>query len=179
MEEIWKDAPNYKGLYQVSNTGKVRSLNYNRTKKQRELKPIMLGKYYAVALFKNKVKEVFLVHRLVANTYIQNLQNKQYVNHKDGNKLNNDVNNLEWVTPSENNIHAFKMGLNKPPSKGKFGRENHLSKKVYQLNEENAIINCFYGLREAERITGINHTLISRCCKNKAKTAGGYKWKYV
>ena len=180
MKEIWKDIPNYGGLYQISNTGKIKSLNYNRTHKEKVLKPMLCyGNYYTVTLYKNKIKEVFLVHRLVALTYIQNSQKKEYVNHKDGNKLNNNVNNLEWVTPSENNIHAFKMGLNKSPTKGKFGKDNHLSKKVYQLNKENAIINCFFGLREAERITGINHVLISRCCKNKIKTAGGYKWKYV
>ena len=180
MKEIWKDIKGYEGLYQVSNLGRVKSLNYNRKNIEKTLKPVLYyNKYYSYTLYKNKKKKVFLAHRIVAINFIENINNKEYVNHIDGNKLNNNVDNLEWVTPSENNIHAFENGLNYSPSKGKFGKDNRLSKEIYQLDKNNKIINHFFGLREAERITGINHSFISACCKNKVKTAGGYVWKYI
>lgn len=113
-KEIWKDIEGYEGLYQVSNFGKVKSLNYKRQNKVKILKPSQTGKgafkgqgYLSLHL-KNKQ---FKVHRLVAEAFIPNKENKPQINHKDGNKLNNNSNNLEWCTNSENQKHAWKNGL--------------------------------------------------------------------
>lgn len=120
QKEIWKDVKGYENLYQVSNLGNVKRLNSivkysNNIKanhKERVLKFDETKGYNRVALSKNnKVKRV-LVHRLVALTFLQNEFNKPCVNHKDGNKLNNQLINLEWCTYSENENHSYNL-LNK------------------------------------------------------------------
>ena len=117
-KEEWKDIPNYEGLYQISNYGIVKSLS--KHKRNNSISQEMLLKnhindsgYCVVELHKNKSRKVFRVHRLVAELFITNEQQKPCVNHIDGNKLNNCVDNLEWVTYKENMIHAVKNGLNK------------------------------------------------------------------
>lgn len=130
MEEIWKDIKDYEGLYQVSNLGRVKSLSktlWNGVgyfeSKERILVP---GKdkdgYLQVGLYKNKKRKSFKIHRLVGQHFILNEENKPEINHKDGDKQNNNVNNLEWVTSSENSTHAYKAGL----LKIKKGKENPL-----------------------------------------------------
>lgn len=102
MNEIWMPIAGYEDRYEVSNTGKVRSLNYRMTGKKKELKPITQGKgYHAVGLCKNGKMRWGKVHRLVADAFIPNPENKREVNHKDGNKKNNHADNLEWATASE------------------------------------------------------------------------------
>ena len=104
MEEIWKDISGYEGLYQISNLGNVKSLNYSRTGKERILKPgTDKDGYLLVTLYKNRNKRPFKIHRLVAKAFIPNPDNKSDVNHKDENKTNNCVDNLEWMTRMENN----------------------------------------------------------------------------
>lgn len=122
----WKDIIGYEGLYQVSNTGLVKSLsravksvhsNKWYTKQDRILKPEITLKglgYYRVQLCKDCIINKIPVHRIVAMTFILNPENKPQVNHIDGNKLNNHVENLEWATASENVQHAFDTGLNIP-----------------------------------------------------------------
>ena len=108
--EIWKDIPEYEGIYQVSNTGKVKRID----KKEKMLKNNLCGNgYYYVYLSKNGKVRKFKVNRLVAQAFIENPENKPFVNHIDGDKLNNNVENLEWVTQSENMLHAYKYGLRK------------------------------------------------------------------
>lgn len=108
QKEIWRDIENYEGLYQVSNLGNVRSLNYGRSKVKRNLQIVVnkhLG-YCQVGLTKNKKTKTFRVHRLVAMTFIPNPENKSEVNHINGIKIDNRANNLDWVTPKENTYHA-------------------------------------------------------------------------
>lgn len=119
MEEIWKDVVGYEGLYQVSNFGRVKSYAHKvkccggyRVQPEKILTNCFDGNYYHVTLFKNNKRHILLVHRLVAMAFIPNNESKRTVNHIDGNKLNNNVNNLEWATHSENNKHAFRIGLN-------------------------------------------------------------------
>lgn len=119
-DEIWKDIKGYEGLYQVSNYGRIKALSktVNRGKCHRSWKEHYLKYgvdnrgYYKTHLSKNGVNKTVKVHRIVAQTFINNQLNKKEVNHKDGNKQNNTVDNLEWVTKSENQLHAYKTGLN-------------------------------------------------------------------
>lgn len=115
VNRIWKDIPGYEGLYQVSNFGEVKSFyKFRDGKKERILKhAINDSGYKIVVLTKNKKPKSLRVHRLVALTFIDNFENKPQVNHIDGNKLNNNINNLEWCTNGENEKHAYKLGLKK------------------------------------------------------------------
>jgi hypothetical protein len=118
---------------------------------------------------------MYKVHRLVAETFIPNSNNKNQINHIDGNKLNNSINNLEWCTASENIKHAFKIGLKKQ----KIGKENPRSIKVNMIDKSNGkIIMSFGSLREAERETGCCHSEITKSIKRKG-TCGGFKWQTI
>jgi len=130
IHEIWKDIIGYEGLYQISNSGKVKSL-LRKAKNSRgsdKVYPEKLLKlktnndgYFAVTLIKNHVKKTINIHRLVACAFIDNLQNKKTVNHINGVKTDNNVNNLEWATVYENIQHAIKHGLRKAPKGEKHG----------------------------------------------------------
>ena len=111
--EIFKDIVGYKGLYQISNLGNVKSLHCN---KEKIMKLTIRSKnypYYFVGLLKNGKRKYFAVHRLVAQAFVNNPNNYNQVDHLDGNKLNNNANNLEWVTPKENTNRAWQKGLAK------------------------------------------------------------------
>jgi hypothetical protein len=138
-KEIWKDIQNFEGLYQISNLGRVKSLDRyielkngtNRFVKGRVLKPSKhktKPSYYNVILSNKGKRYSMSIHRLVAEHFIPNKDGKPQVNHKDGDKLNNKVNNLEWVTYSENTIHSFSIGL----SKGRKGENHHNNKLTYK-----------------------------------------------
>lgn len=103
--EIYKDIIGYEGIYQISNLGNVKSLKYN---KERILNKELSKGYYRFSLCLNNKTTHFLSHRLVALHFIDNSLNKPCVNHKDGNKLNNSIDNLEWCTHSENENHSYK-----------------------------------------------------------------------
>jgi hypothetical protein len=164
--ETWKDIEGYEGLYQVSDSGLIK----NRFK---ILKPSTDYKGYLHISLSNKgVSSPKRVHRLVANAFIPNHENKPQVNHKDGNKQNNQVDNLEWCTNSENQIHAYKLGLN-DRSKYSAGRKKE---PVFQL-KEGEIINFFPTLTEAEEATNTSRQNIRKVINGKRKTANKYEWK--
>lgn len=122
MEEIWKDIEGYEGRYQVSNLGRVKGLdryvpfgiNSSRMRevpgKLLKLQPHNKG-YLTANLSQHSIITSYLVHRLVAEAFMLNPDNKEMVNHKDGNKRNNNATNLEWATRQENEDHAFRTGL--------------------------------------------------------------------
>ena len=122
QDEVWKDIEGYEGLYQVSNFGNIKSLArivHSEKRSDYKIKEKVLKQsdtttgYKKVELHKdNEKRKSFKVHRLVAQAFIPNPENKREVNHIDGNKHNNNANNLEWVTSSENKLHAFEMHLN-------------------------------------------------------------------
>ena len=189
MKEIWKDIKEYEGLYQVSNLGRVKSLKriekfYHNNNDKILIQSKCSNGYLKIVLSKNNLHKNYMTHRLVAKTFLPNPENKRTVNHKDGNKQNNCVDNLEWATYSENIQHAYNLGLNygSDKLKGRAGKLSKMSKSVYQIDRnKNKILNEYYSVREAERQTKIKAQSICNCCNNKksCKTAGGYKWCYV
>lgn len=171
MKELWKDIKGYEGLYQISNFGKVYSKIGNLRYKNPH--PIMMkydssGGYARVMLSKDKVFKRFLVHRLVAEAFIPNPLNKPEVNHIDGNKLNNCVDNLEWVTCKENKRHAIKNGLWQGKGKSVVQYKNGIEIARYK------------SVREASLQTGISARRIYEIAEHQKHryTIKGYGWKY-
>jgi hypothetical protein len=175
MREI-KDFPNYL----VTDKGEILSKNYHREGRIAKLQPrIKENGYPYVILRKDGLNYTKTIHRIVAESFIPNPDNKQTVNHKNGNKTDNRVENLEWATQSENIKHAYRV-LKRQINKnwlGKFGKNNPKSKIVIQLFNKN-IIAEFNGLHEAERQTHINRVSIKLVCQGKRNSAGGYQWRY-
>lgn len=113
MKEFWKDVPNYDGSYQASTLGNIKRL-HKRSDVKTHLKPYGNNKgYFVVKLYTNANGKTYSIHRLIALTFLENNENKSQVNHIDGNKANNALNNLEWCTSSENIQHAIGTGLMK------------------------------------------------------------------
>lgn len=170
-ELIWKNIPGFNGKYQANIKGEIRSTSYeghNYIKKIKQQK--RKDGYLQVQLYDKK----YLVHRLIALTFIDNVDSYCVVNHKNGIKNDNRMENLEWVTSSENIKHAYNSGLKRKL----FGKEHPNSKSVYQIDKNsNEILNKYQSIDEAKSITGIKH--ISCVCLGKRKTAGGYIWRYV
>lgn len=115
--EVWRSVNNYEYLYEVSNFGNVRTLDKRHHLKVKTQKKNKDG-HMRVWLSKGSKKTPYFVHRLVAEAFIPNPENKPVVNHIDGNPSNNHVDNLEWATRSENDLHAFRLGLRKPSNGG-------------------------------------------------------------
>lgn len=161
--EIWKDIKEYEGLYQVSNLGNVKRKKDNYVFKKNKNS----SGYRVVTLTKNKMEKSVSVHRLVANAFIPNPKNKSQINHIDGNKMNNIIDNLEWCTASENMEHAYKNNL-----------EILKGKKIIQYDNNINIIKIWNKISDAEKQLNISHGKISMVCRGKRNKAGGYIWRY-
>ena len=162
--EIWKDIEGFEGLYQVSSLGKVKSLNFNHTKKEKILKHGSSKEgYLRVNLCKEGKVTTHTVHRLVAQAFIPNPDNKSQVNHKDEDKTNNKVENLEWVTNKENINYGTRI--------------ERCSKPIYGINVKTNEKIEFSSTREAGR-SGFNQGNIVNCLKGRRKSHKGYKWFY-
>lgn len=167
MVEIWKDIPGYEGLYQASNTGKIKSLNYNNTKKEKILKSKYDERGYLAIELRNKGKRFYTrVHRLVASAFLPNPDNLPQVNHKNEIKNDNRVENLEWCT-NDYNCH---YGTHYK----RVSESNY--KKVNQYDLKGNYIKTFNSINEAKKETKATH--IGSVCLGKRKTSGGYIWKY-
>lgn len=139
--EIWKDIIGFENYYQVSNQGRVKSLKRKGRLKEKILKQFDLKKYSAVILSKNSLSKTKTIHRLVASAFIPNPKNKEQVNHINGIKSDNRVENLEWATASENTQHAFDSGLNDAVrfSSSKTGFKNGIKARALTFDIANEI----------------------------------------
>lgn len=184
--EIWKDVPDYDGLYKVSNLGNVKRIaktyfcgnNTKRVLEERLIVGDIANEYKRVELWHNRKHKKYLVHRLVAQAFIPNPDNKPEIDHIDGNPLNNMVKNLRWCNHKENINNPITLQRKSVAAmgnhmKGRFGALHHNSKKVLCIETKTV----YGGIAEAQRKTGATH--ISMVCCGKRKTAGGYHWQYV
>ena len=193
MEEIWKDIKGYEGYYQVSNLGRIKSLGryifiirnrgrqtYNQIVKEKILKTYKSSNGYLLVFLKknNKTKSLF-VHRAVATAFIPNIENKPQVNHKDGNKQNNCLDNLEWATHSENMQHAWKHHLIKNIENMLIGGEKGREKRYRPilLLKNNIIVKEFKNKISACRFFNIDHKTIERKIERQEEIQG-YIVKY-
>lgn len=172
MSEIWKDVPQYEGLYQVSNTGKVKSLSHYTRNNVKGGKRLTNGKvlsqykmpngYLQVQLSKNESRKKYYVHRLVANAFLKNEQGLSDVNHIDGDKNNNSIENLEWCSHKDNQVHMVDNGLTRK------------SKPVMCI--ETGMV--YRSMTEAEKQTGIDRHSIKESCESD-EGYRGFHWRYA
>ena len=189
MKEIWKPVVGWETLYEVSNFGNIRTLHY---KQPYLMHPITDRKGYKRVSFvlpNSKKYKRYGVHRVVAEAFIPNPDNLPCVNHKDENKQNNHVDNLEWCTVRYNleygtarsrminsrkgikfsDLHLYNLQLSHAISQGK---------SVVQLDKFGNVISEYISISEAARNIGINVNSISHACNGISKSAGGYLWKF-
>lgn len=180
--EVWKDVVGYEGLYKVSNKGRVKSVK-RTTPQQKSLDEKILSAhldkdgYPQIALCKEGKIVTRKIHRVELIAFVPNVFNKPCINHKDGVKWNNELENLEWCTISENTKHSYEIGLQVPNTPS--GAKNPKSDIVNQYDSNNNLINSFIGVREAERQTGYDRCTIMYSHQNKKVNKYGHKWQIV
>ena len=176
MREEWRPVDGHEGLYEVSNMGNMKSLNYKRTGKEKILK---LRKnrdgYLVVSLCKEGAMKSYYVHRIVATAFLENPEGYTEINHIDQDKTNNKVDNLEWCSRSYN----CNYGTRNKRMAEKLTNNPKISKPVIAIDMRTGLIVEFASVHEAERETGINIGNIIQCCKGKRNSAGGFYWMYV
>lgn len=165
-DEIWCPVKNYEGLYEVSDKGRVKSIGYGDYRILRPLKT--KNGYLRVWICKNGEKEKCYIHRLVAQTFIHNPNNLPEVNHKDEDKTNNSVQNLEWCDQKYNINYGTRTQR----------QSEKLSKPILQYTKSGKLVREWKSLHDVERNLGYNHCSISKCCKGKLKSAYNFIWKF-
>lgn len=176
--EIWKNIKGYEGLYKVSNLGNVKSLDkkdsIGRKVTGRIMKPTKRKDgYLEVTLHKGGKGKHYLIHRLVAETFVLNQGNYKEINHIDENKTNNKTSNLEWCNRSYNINYGV---ANKNRRKALL---NKRGKEITQYDKNWNKIKTFPSLMQVVRELGLSKSDLSQCCNEKRKTAGGFQWKYT
>lgn len=193
MDNQWVEIPETEGMYFASKTGEIKSADRFRpyishgkkgvyVRKGKVLKQTLNTYGYPVVSIHvpGKMQKVVPVHKLIATTFIKNPNNEPQINHIDGNKKNNCVENLEWCSVKENLRHAYRIGLNHggKPWKGKFGKNHIQSKPVIMLSKDGIELARFVSMTAAEQsINGATVTHISQCLRGKRLTSGGFFWK--
>lgn len=180
MSEEWRDIKGYEGVYQISNLGHIKRIRCTKGG-ERIIKGFLTKKrYLKVTLHKDGVRKDYLVHRLVAETFIPNPQNKPCVDHIDTDKLNNKVENLRWCTPRENNWNETTRAKRSDTMKKMYeqGAEHPKSMKVVQLTLEGEFVHVWDSMIETTK-EGFSCQCVCRCCKKERKTHKGFKWMYL
>lgn len=167
MEEVWADIEGYENLYVISSKGRCWSYKTNKLLKE----IINNDGYLRFSLFKDGKQKRYLVHRLVAKSFVDNPNQYPEINHINENVKDNCVENLEWCTHKQNINYGSR---NKKVSLALKNNQNS-AKRVQNIDT----LKIYDSLTKAEKETGIDLSQICLCCKNKAKTAGGYRWRYV
>lgn len=174
VNEVWKDIPQYEGLYQISSIGRVKSLKRSINRKNNRLlnlreKYLSLKidehGYVKVQLWKDNKGKNIRAHRLVALCFIDNPNHFLEVNHIDGNKTNNNYNNLEWCDYHHNQLESKRLGLNK-------------CTKVNMI-KDGILVKTFESISEAAKFNNTDRSSIFRCLNGKYKQNNGYTWKYA
>ena len=162
--EAWKTVKDYEGLYEVSNFGRVKSKK--RTTTQGGILNPSKGKCYLyITLCKNGIKKTKMVHKVVVDSF-HGVNEGMEVNHRNGVKTDNELDNLEWITKSGNAVHSLKYGL-----RG--------LRPVKQIAKDGTLIRVWSSIISAARGLKIYDSSIVRCCKGKTETCGGFLWKYA
>lgn len=161
MKEIWKEINGYEELYWISNLGRVKS-------KRKILKPIN-GEYLKVGLSKKGVQTTKYIHRLVAKAFVENIDQYNFVNHKNENKYDNVYTNLEWCT----NLYNCNYG-----TRNKKVSENQSKYKIIQKDKQNNIIRIWDNMWEITHNTNFKKSNIQKCCQKKQNAAYNFKWEY-
>lgn len=183
QQEIWKDIKGYESFYQVSNYGRVKSLKRKRKGRngfdvnvREKLLKHKINRYgyvtYSICKY-SKIKQ-FTSHRLVAITFLENEYNLPQINHINGNKLDNNVNNLEWCDNQHNMKEAYRLGL----SKARKSKDNSLSKKVCKI-KNGVIVKQYDSLTDASLDNKVVKSAISNCLKGRSKSCCGFDWSYI
>ena len=160
METIWRDVPDYEGCYEVSNSGVIRN-----KKTGKELNPSIKRNGYLAVDLGYKGSKTISVHRIVARAFIENVNGYPCVNHKNENKLDNRVENLEWCTQKYNVNFGYGYTARNSP--------------VLQFDINGNFIRLWSSMKEAAENLGIKYQGISRVCRGERKTSGGYRWEYT
>ena len=182
LNEEFRDIKGYNNKYQISNYGRVKSLFFKNNKytikREKILKNInrdnKKNSYMIINLRKNNYK-FYYIHRLVARAFLKKKKYQDQINHKDGNKQNNRVDNLEWCNESENQLHSIRMGLKKPAK----GLQCANTREVAQYTKDMIFIKKWDYIAMASKELNIVPSNITRCCKKQIPSAGGYVWHYI
>lgn len=173
MIEVWKDIPDYENIYQASSLGNIRIKNYRKSGLPK-LKSQIVDKdgYCIVCLTKNGKQRSCRVNRLIAKTFISSFSPDLQVNHKDENKRNNSVDNLECITPLANMNYGTRTARMQKAKIDKGG------KHILQFDKNNHFIKEWNSSMQIQRECNYDRSSILRCCRKRQETSYGYKWEY-
>ena len=161
--------------YYITDSGDVYSRSYKQTGRIKKIQQYKNWKGYMSVALSNHTGRTQMVHRLIAQAFIPNPENKPQINHKNGIKTDNRIENLEWVTALENIRHSIEV-LHRTRNIDGTRKRNKRTQKILQI-KDGKIVAEYWGANEAQRATGVYATNIIACCKGKLKQSGGYQWK--